>query len=41
MTDNIKEINMEITQKKAKEKYLNFKKKNLEKKAVHRDSFSS
>ena len=33
MTDNIKEINMEITQKKAKEKYLNFKKKNLEKKA--------
>ena len=28
MTDNIKEINMEITQKKAKEKYLNFKKKN-------------
>ena len=33
MTDNIKEINMEITQKKAKEKYLNFKKKNLEKNA--------
>ena len=33
MTENIKEINMEITQKKAKEKYLNFKKKKLEKKA--------
>ena len=33
MTDNIKEINAEITQKKAKEKYLNFKKKKLEKKA--------
>ena len=33
MTDNIKEINMEITQKKAKEKYLNFKKKKLEKRA--------
>ena len=32
MTDNIKEINAEITQKKAKEKYLNFKKKKLEKK---------
>ena len=33
MTDNIKDINVEITQKKAKEKYLNFKKKKLEKKA--------
>ena len=33
MTENIKEINMEITQKKAKEKYLNFKRKKLEKKA--------
>ena len=33
MTENIKEINMEKTQKKAKEKYLNFKKKKLEKKA--------
>ena len=33
MTENIKEINIEITQKKAKEKYLNFKKKKLEKKA--------
>ena len=33
MTENIKEINMEITKKKAKEKYLNFKKKKLEKKA--------
>ena len=33
MTENIKEINMEITQKKAKEKYLNFKKKKLEKTA--------
>ena len=31
MTDNIKEINKEITQKKAKEKYLNFTKKKLEK----------
>ena len=33
MTENIKEVNNEITQKKAKEKYLNFKKKKLEKKA--------
>ena len=33
MTENIKEENNEITQKKAKEKYLNFKKKKLEKKA--------
>ena len=33
MTENIKEINIELTQKKAKEKYLNFTKKKLVKKA--------
>ena len=33
MTENIKDINLEISKKKAKEKYLNFEKKKLEKKA--------
>ena len=33
MTDNIKEINKEITQKKAKEKYLNFTKKKIRKRS--------
>ena len=35
MTENIKEINIELTQKKAKEKYLNFTKKKLVKKAEY------
>ena len=33
MTENIKDINLEISKKKAKEKYLNFERKKLEKKA--------